>query len=355
MPATLPKRIYAFPTQHPAQTPVLPEIRNLYEAVASSSYEVAAIRHDVGFRIPEYQREYIWDQKNIERVFHDCLDGFSRLVNSDSPDAFTFLGAPIFLEEKTAERDFRGVSVAIVDGQQRLVTLTLFACALYEAIKDDCDVVETLLLDDPEKNWIKEEIRVRLVELSQFAFGRQDAGGFRSFPYPRIVRAADKDARGCSSGTSEYHSPLGKFLFRFSEYVIGREESFAPSFDESVEAQNLKEKYELIRKLVKGVNNADEYEKAGCEQVSIAENLARRGYRSLFGSMDVYFTEQPRKDKAVSNLQKCAEAHGLARLLLFATYVCHRVVLMRITSKDIDVAHKLLDSHGCGPAHRATA
>ena len=112
------------------------KIEHLFNAEAASPWETAMLYDGrVGFVIPDYQRQYDWEPANVRRLFYDALNGFHRLADSSNANAFTFLGTLILVEEKTKEPDFGGESVAVVDGQQRLTTLALFACALAEALK----------------------------------------------------------------------------------------------------------------------------------------------------------------------------------------------------------------------------
>ena len=46
------------------------KIKELFEAEASSPSETALLHNGaVGFRIPEYQREYDWPKQNITRLY----------------------------------------------------------------------------------------------------------------------------------------------------------------------------------------------------------------------------------------------------------------------------------------------
>lgn len=74
------------------------------------------------FTVPQFQREYAWDNEDVEEFWTDLQRGLH--------DASYFLGL-VILTGRSKEKD-------IVDGQQRLLTLTLLASALYhEAIAAD--------------------------------------------------------------------------------------------------------------------------------------------------------------------------------------------------------------------------
>ena len=72
------------------------------------------------FEIPPFQREYSWENDEISDFWNDLRNALG--------DQWYFLGLIILTDSKGRKQ--------VVDGQQRLLTLTLFAAALYhEAVK----------------------------------------------------------------------------------------------------------------------------------------------------------------------------------------------------------------------------
>jgi uncharacterized protein with ParB-like and HNH nuclease domain len=62
------------------------KIKNLFDAKAARPSENAMLYNGgIGFRVPEYQRQYDSSQDNINRLLYDCLSGFFRLGTSDLP------------------------------------------------------------------------------------------------------------------------------------------------------------------------------------------------------------------------------------------------------------------------------
>ena len=104
----------------------------------------------MGFRIPEYQRPYDWDRSNLKRLLEDCLNGFYYLSQENNQESYTFLGTIILVDENRAESSFDGSSLEIVDGQQRLTTLTLLSCALLQQIRLSINDIEVLNSDEPK-------------------------------------------------------------------------------------------------------------------------------------------------------------------------------------------------------------
>lgn len=82
--------------------------------------------NNVRYVIPKFQREYIWAKENWEVMFDDMIEG-----NGEG----NFIGSILCIKnEDAATLGMRDLEV--VDGQQRLATISLLFCALYAIIKD---------------------------------------------------------------------------------------------------------------------------------------------------------------------------------------------------------------------------
>lgn len=75
------------------------------------------------FRVPPYQRDYSWGEEQWEDLWNDLLE------LKDKPDDSHYLGALVV--EAKSDRDFE-----IIDGQQRLATLSLFCLAVIEHLEE---------------------------------------------------------------------------------------------------------------------------------------------------------------------------------------------------------------------------
>jgi len=90
------------------------------------------------FRVPEYQRPYVWGYEEI----HDLLDDLT-FAATNRPEAEYFLGSLVLQAKpanKSAGRDFDEND--LLDGQQRLTTLLLMLAVLRDLSGDD-DIKET--------------------------------------------------------------------------------------------------------------------------------------------------------------------------------------------------------------------
>ena len=68
------------------------------------------------FSIPEYQRPYSWEKDQVNKLWEDIFEGFENSLEGNS--APYFLGSIIVIDKKNGISD-------IVDGQQRITTLTI--------------------------------------------------------------------------------------------------------------------------------------------------------------------------------------------------------------------------------------
>ena len=68
------------------------------------------------FIIPDFQREYDWDDNNIDEFFED-------IANTKTDDNY-FIGHMVF------EGSYNGDTFNVIDGQQRITTITIFLCAI---------------------------------------------------------------------------------------------------------------------------------------------------------------------------------------------------------------------------------
>ncbi len=82
---------------------------------------------DQQFTIPIFQRRYNWDERQCEQLFDDMI------MIGQSSDENHFLGSIVHLNDTyNIIPTYR-----VIDGQQRLTTLTLLLCALARFLKEN--------------------------------------------------------------------------------------------------------------------------------------------------------------------------------------------------------------------------
>ncbi len=291
-----------------------------------------------GYKIPEYQREYTWDETNIDRLLEDCLNGFSRLSQAGQ-QGFTFLGS-IILTRGGREATFDGVSLLVIDGQQRLTSLILTACSLFHLItthRNDIANSDTALQD-----WLDAECDLQLVSLRQCALGqihRLDGNVF----YPRLVRMDDH--RGSSSRESKYTSSIARFLTALETYSENHRSVFPPKAFPGSSDDHMWSTYKhLYQRLSDYLYHNKFKDDDGPIDVSTVErtSFTLPGYAALWRKLDE--TSPQMQDQQVGLMAKSSACEGLARILLFSSYFMRRVVLTRVESQDEEYAYDMFDS-----------
>lgn len=112
-------------------TPTAQSIREFYQ------------QPGIGYFIPPYQREYSWSKDNIDQLMEDIIQGVSVLLTD--ANTIRFMGTVILVREnnpdvntKNSEARARpGTIFNVIDGQQRISTLALLACLLYNRLAEE--------------------------------------------------------------------------------------------------------------------------------------------------------------------------------------------------------------------------
>lgn len=86
-------------------------------------HQLLSHESNLEYRVPPYQREYSWQKAEWEDLFQDLVEA----------DGAHFLGTIITLN-KTVDSAASNI-LEVIDGQQRLTTLTLLLAAIYSALK----------------------------------------------------------------------------------------------------------------------------------------------------------------------------------------------------------------------------
>ena len=82
------------------------------------------------YRIPLYQRNYDWGEKEAVQLIEDISDYASKAVNGDTQNYY--IGSLVVYERKNSGEAY----FETIDGQQRLTTLTILLCAMKNMDKE---------------------------------------------------------------------------------------------------------------------------------------------------------------------------------------------------------------------------
>lgn len=86
---------------------------------------------DIHFRLPYFQREYAWERENWQTLFNDIEDLYG--LYGDNQKVEHFMGSLVVIQEGAVHGTVPVFK--LVDGQQRLITISLMLCALADLIK----------------------------------------------------------------------------------------------------------------------------------------------------------------------------------------------------------------------------
>lgn len=85
--------------------------------------DIFMVDSQVKYIIPKFQREYTWNKDNWEELINDIQES----------DGSHFIGSIICI--KNPDTDTYNPELELIDGQQRLTTISLLFCAIYKLLK----------------------------------------------------------------------------------------------------------------------------------------------------------------------------------------------------------------------------
>ncbi len=171
---------------------------------------------NVVYAIPRYQREYTWGIGHLENLFDDILENNSGY----------FLGSIICINQTTDALEIPQ-KLELVDGQQRLTTLSLLFVAVYHALKRQADT-----LDDDH--------RFEMIKLKHKLILKKGEGRLRLIPQIQNNNHRDYEAVLAEAGIiSDVDVPSyagNRKIFRAYRYFQNRIDAMANGGDTPLDA-----------------------------------------------------------------------------------------------------------------------
>ncbi|MFT3895306.1 MAG: DUF262 domain-containing protein [Anaerolineales bacterium] len=99
---------------------------NVQTKIDSSDLSLAEIYKDF-YSVPDFQREYVWEETNVEKLLQDVYDEFYDENNKLTQGGEYFIGSIV------TYKDGDGV-FQLIDGQQRLTTSYLILCVIRDIL-----------------------------------------------------------------------------------------------------------------------------------------------------------------------------------------------------------------------------
>ena len=106
---------------------------------------------DAFYQMPIYQRPYSWDRERIEQLWYDILDAYRNNADDKSVDQNYFLGSVVVVKKSD--------NYEVVDGQQRLTTLTILFCTLRDM---NLDLIQKNIISNSIKDLVEGKERLKL-------------------------------------------------------------------------------------------------------------------------------------------------------------------------------------------------
>ena len=293
---------------------------------------------DAGIIVPDYQREYNWDTDMVKRLYTTILTGFGKgSDNHRSELEPTFLGSFIFCVDNT-NPTFKGDEFDLIDGQQRLTTLCLLACALIVQMRESL----TFITDASELTKAEQDALYELLEevqhdLSILLIGQTMTR--KSEPFPRIVRNIDSRDNSITLTTAK--SPICKFIIEAFNYYNSTTSIMDLTDLETSDGNGarLVECFRLIQSELQKVGDGEYYSSIEAKFVT-SDQLSSRKYIELLSTI-------PNATMAQQIVQKCVRNKDLAhviRTLMLGQYFQNYIGLNWIYCKSVETAFDIFDS-----------
>lgn len=240
------------------------EIAKAFNTLNTGVYDYYQ-RQGVGFYIPLYQREYSWDRDNIEQLLEDISKGIENIIE-DEENEIRFLGTIITVTETDASkidpRDPRGLPSCIekiIDGQQRLSTISLLSALLVNYIKEtEAKLIKSVCkiqTHSPAEQDAIENVKGEISEICKFWCDKLydvfsvDLKRGKPHRKPKIIRESVDKWVLQEASNSSYISPVTKYLYGFIGCYF--ENQGFPKFDKTTNAgKNLNTSDMWIKKTV---------------------------------------------------------------------------------------------------------
>ena len=204
------------------------ETNDLSKKISGSEYPLSKIfSSDFEFKIPRYQRPYAWQIEQAQDLFEDLKD-FAEVATDES----YFLGSVVLI------KDDGNPHAEVIDGQQRLTTLTILLAVLVDFLPcasakdfEEKRNLEAYVLE-PGNKWEGLEPKPRLTLRDRDnEFFRKHVQEFRLNELAKLDAASleNEAQRNIQSNTAYLRCAVAKAyaddknaLFRFIQFLLGR-------------------------------------------------------------------------------------------------------------------------------------
>lgn len=298
-------------------------LNSLYESYVVSIEELfTKERTNWALNIPDYQRNYKWRPKEeIQRLIQALLYNFNKY--SENKKNCAFFGSIIFSK---SEKKMGLVDIYdVVDGQQRITTISIFASCFYSLLKSYKN--DKFINDAIVQNWIVNEID-RTLSILRLIIACPGKDVISITLYPRLVR--DEDERKNNNHESFYNSSISKFENDFIKKLKDNNYDFPEDISDLQEFNDI---FKNFKNILVNINNKKVIEEDEDYDYLEPKKLDRAQFISLFNdSTHAQKFIQLNKDKT------------FIKILLLANYFCTKCGFSLTVTDDSNAAFDIFDS-----------
>ncbi len=99
--------------------------------IESGKVFIKKIFTDFWFRVPNFQRSYVWGNDEVSELIDDIL-----FASQNNPDSEYFLGSMV-LQKKDTTEERKYIEYDVLDGQQRLTSVMMLISVIRDLVSDD--------------------------------------------------------------------------------------------------------------------------------------------------------------------------------------------------------------------------
>jgi hypothetical protein len=326
-------------------------VANAEDLFKAESKSVYSLLNGIGefFYIPAYQRQYTWQTSDVTRLVEGIASGLQDLLSDQ--DAFTFLGTTITIVDnrhETIQPHYHGELPTkihlVIDGQQRLTTITLLLLALHKKMRDifepfkkkspsDMDPFENLILN--KLNELLDAIKKSLIVDVPAGFLQEPA------PYVRIIRAYD-DAWSKNEQQRKYDSPIASMINDYGMTCNGfniqvKPKKFTPKQFADKDRQTCKKRYQDILEMLGQLLEKGIGENSGITLPDAKLIASSQLFRSTLG---LSITDEI--NECITHASE--ENLNALRLAAFTIYTLNRVALTVVQVAKDEYAFEVFDA-----------
>lgn len=257
---------------------------DIFKAEPKSVFDVLCDTNNTGYYMPAYQRPYSWEEAHIRDLFTDCENVFRNLL--ESSDAIIFLGSVLTVEDNAAKTVFPVAKRhhptdirLIIDGQQRLTTLTLILVSLNERLRLHLPKLKQII-DKETNDSVRESLEGLREIISQLIIDTANTvicttADHPLYKYlPKIIRS-QVDCWGKDNSKAIYESPIAELLITYQRHVLECESPVKfKEFDRSLLSNGSKrvsENLKIIRNQLKDIEAGFQLKGTEQEKLSISD------------------------------------------------------------------------------------